>query len=163
MNFLLLKASTFLLSVILFVWIFSLIRRRILIEEYSFLWILIAGVFLVLSFFHPLIDRVAYWLGIDYGPSALFLFFNVITLFILIHVSIQLSDYKSKKRILAQEIVLLKDRVEELERQRSEIRDQRSEIRDQRTEDRGRRAEIRGQRTEGGGQRAEDSGERSED
>ena len=116
MDFFLLKASTFLLSVSLFIWIFALIRRRQLIEEYSFLWILIAGLFLGLTFFHPVIDRVAYWLGIDYGPSALFLFFNVITLFILIHFSIQLSDDKAKKRILAQEIALLKDRVEELTR-----------------------------------------------
>ena len=127
MNFLLLKASTFLLSVILFVWIFSLIRRRMLLEEYSFLWILIAVVFLVLSFFHPLIDRVAYWLGIDYGPSALFLFFSVVTLFILIHFSIQLSDYKAKKRILAQEIALLKDKVEEMERQRTDDGGRRTE------------------------------------
>jgi hypothetical protein len=117
MNFLLLKASTLLLSILMFVWIFSLIRRRMLLEEYSFLWIVIAGIFLILSFFHPLIDRVAYWLGIDYGPSALFLFFNVVTLFILVHVSVQLSDYKAKKRILAQEIALLKDRVEELSQQ----------------------------------------------
>jgi hypothetical protein len=127
MNFLLLKASTLLLSIILFVWIFSLIRRRMLLEEYAFLWILIAAVFLILSFFHPLIDRVAYWLGIDYGPSALFLFFNVVTLFILIHFSIQLSDYKAKKRILAQEIALLKDRVEELARQRTEDRGERED------------------------------------
>jgi hypothetical protein len=144
MNFLLLKASTFLLSVLLLVWIFSLIRRRMLIEEYSFLWILIAAVFLILSFFHPLIDRVAYWLGIDYGPSALFLFFNVVTLFILIHFSIQLSDYKAKKRILAQEIALLKDRVEELARQRTEDGARRSE-------DGGQRSEIRDQRSEDGG------------
>lgn len=122
MNFFLLKASTFLLSVSLFIWIFSLIRRRQLIEEYSFLWILIAGLFLGLTFFHPVIDRVAYWLGIDYGPSALFLFFNVITLFILIHFSIQLSDYKAKKRILAQEIALLKDRVEELTRREGGVK-----------------------------------------
>ena len=85
-------------------------------EEYSFLWIMIAGVFLGLSFFHPLIDRVAHWLGIDYGPTALFLFFNVVTVFILIHFSIQLSDYKTKKRILAQEVALLRDRVDELSR-----------------------------------------------
>jgi hypothetical protein len=147
MNFLLLKASTLLLSIILFVWIFSLIRRRMLLEEYAFLWILIAAVFLILSFFHPLIDRVAYWLGIDYGPSALFLFFNVVTLFILIHFSIQLSDYKTKKRILAQEIALLKDRVEELARQKTAIGDQRTEIRGRRTEDGGQRTEIGGQRS----------------
>ncbi|MGC1401726.1 MAG: DUF2304 domain-containing protein [Thermodesulfobacteriota bacterium] len=114
MNFLLLKISTFLLSVFLLVWIISLVRRRLLIEEYSFLWICIAGIFLVLSFFHPIMDRVAHWMGIDYGPSALFLFLNVVTIFILIHVSIQLSDYKSKKRLLAQEIALLRDKVEEL-------------------------------------------------
>ncbi len=114
MNFLLLKVSTFFLSVFLLIWIFSLVRRRLLIEEYSFLWICIAGVFLALSFFHPVMDKVAHWLGIDYGPSALFLFFNIVTLFILIHVSIQLSDYKSKKRLLAQEIALLRDKVEEL-------------------------------------------------
>jgi hypothetical protein len=119
MNFLILKISTFFLSVFLLVWIFSLVRRRLLIEEYSFLWICIAGVFLVLSFFHPIMDKVAHWLGIDYGPSALFLFFNVVTLFILIHVSIQLSDYKSKKRLLAQEIALLRDKVDELSRKMS--------------------------------------------
>jgi hypothetical protein len=119
MNFLALKVSTFFLSVFLLVWIFSLIRRRLLMEEYSFLWICIAGVFLVLSFFHPIMDQVAHYLGIEYGPSALFLFFNVVTLFILIHVSIQLSDYKAKKRILAQEIALLQDKVEELSQKMS--------------------------------------------
>ena len=119
MNFLILKISTFLLSVFLLVWIISLVRRRLLIEEYSFLWICIAGIFLVLSFFHPIMDKVAHWLGIDYGPSALFLFLNVVTIFILIHVSIQLSDYKSKKRLLAQEIALLRDKVEELSRKMS--------------------------------------------
>lgn len=143
MNFLLLKASTLLLSMLMFVWIFSLIRRRMLLEEYSFLWIVIAGIFLLLSFFHPLIDRVAYWLGIDYGPSALFLFFNVVTLFILIHVSVQLSDYKAKKRILAQEIALLKDKVEALSRQRSENRDQKTEDGGQKTEDGEQRGEGR--------------------
>lgn len=119
MNFLALKISTFFLSVFLLVWIFSLVRRRLLMEEYSFLWICIAGVFLVLSFFHPIMDQVAHYLGIEYGPSALFLFFNVVTLFILIHVSIQLSDYKTKKRILAQEIALLRDKVEELSQKMS--------------------------------------------
>ncbi len=116
MNFLALKISTFFLSVFLLVWIFSLVRRRLLMEEYSFLWICIAGVFLVLSFFQPIMDKVAHALGIEYGPSALFLFLNVVTLFILIHISIQLSDYKSKKRILAQEIALLRDKVDELSR-----------------------------------------------
>ena len=116
MNFLLLKVSAFILSIFLMILIFSLIRKRLLIEEYAFLWICIAVIFLVLAFFQPIMDKVAYWLGIDYGPSAFFLFFNVLTLFILIHVSIQLSDYKSKKRILAQEIALLRDKVEELSR-----------------------------------------------
>jgi hypothetical protein len=109
-----LKISTFLLSVFLLVWIFYLVRRRLLMEEYSFLWICIAGVFLALSLFHPIMDKVAHWLGIDYGPTALFLFFNVVTLFILIRVSIQLSDFKSKKRQLAQEIALLRDKVDQL-------------------------------------------------
>lgn len=117
MNFLILKVSTFFLSAFLLIWVISLVRRRLLIEEYSFLWICIAAIFLTLSIFHPIIDQVAYWLGIEYGPSALFLFLNVVTLFILIHVSIQLSDYKSKKRILAQEIVLLRDQVQELSQQ----------------------------------------------
>lgn len=114
MPFLTLKISTVILSVFLLAWIFSLVRRRRLMEEYSFLWICIAALFMVLSFFHPLIDRVARIFGIEYGPAALFLFLHVVTLFILIRVSIQLSDYKAKKRILAQEIALLKDRLEEM-------------------------------------------------
>lgn len=118
MNFLLLKISTFLLSLFLLIWIFSLVRRRRLLDEYSFLWICIACIFMVLSFFHPLMDKVASGLGIEYGPSALFLFLNGVTLFILIHVSIQLSDYKAHKRILAQEIALLRDKVEELSREK---------------------------------------------
>jgi len=121
MNFILLKVSTLLLSLFLFLWIFSLVRRRKLMEEYSFLWITIAGVFLGLSFFHPLIDRVAYWLGITYGPTALFLFFNVVTVFILIHFSIQLSDHKTKKRILAQEVALLQDQVKELSQRLGDV------------------------------------------
>lgn len=117
MDFLLLKGTTLVLSLLLLIWVFYLVRKRLLMEQYAFLWIIISSLFIVLSLFHPLMDRVGRFFGIEYGPSALFLFLNSLMLVILIHFSVQLTDYQNKKRIMAQEIALLNERLERLEKE----------------------------------------------
>ncbi len=117
MDFFLLKGTTLVLSLLLLIWVFYLVRKRLLMEQYAFLWIIISSLFIVLSLFHPLMDRVGRFFGIEYGPSALFLFLNSLMLVILIHFSVQLTDYQNKKRIMAQEIALLNERLERLEKE----------------------------------------------
>jgi hypothetical protein len=60
-------------SVLLLIAVIEMVRRRVLAEEYSFLWIAVAVGLLVVSARKSLLDVVASWLGVHYPPSVLLL------------------------------------------------------------------------------------------
>jgi len=95
-------------SVLLIFFILDLIRRKRLREEFAILWLAMAAVFLVLSIFRGLLDRVSYFIGIGYPPAALFLFLIMGLMIILIHFSTAISELKDTQKKLVQEIGLLK-------------------------------------------------------
>jgi hypothetical protein len=94
----------------------ELIRRRKLKEEYSFLWFSLSVVFIVLSAWPGILDRISIWLGIAYGPVTLFLFGMCFILAMLIHFSVEITRLGEQNRKLAQEIALLKQGIEGGER-----------------------------------------------
>jgi len=95
-------------SALLIAFIFELIRRKRLREEFSILWLAMGGVFLVLSIFRGLLDRFSYAIGIAYPPAALFLILIIGLMFILIHFSVAISELKETQKKLVQEVGLLK-------------------------------------------------------
>jgi hypothetical protein len=84
------------------------IRRGLLKEKYSILWLASVFAIIVLSLWKDLLDRVAAFAGIAYGPSLLFLVAFAFVLLILLHYSVVISILTERTKTLAQEIALLK-------------------------------------------------------
>ena len=102
-------------SISLFLFIMYLIRSQRLKEEYSLLWIFFSVVFIVLSFWRSGLDYISDFLGVAYPPAALFMVLLMAVFLILIEFSIIISKLSNKNKSLAQEIALLKQRLENIE------------------------------------------------
>jgi len=100
-------------SAFLVLFIFELIRRRRLREEFSILWLGMGLIFLAVSLFRKLLDKFSYLVGIGYPPAALFLLLIVGLTVILIHFSVAISELKEANKKLAQELGLLKKEFED--------------------------------------------------
>jgi hypothetical protein len=102
-------------SLILLLTIFTSIRRERLSIRYSLLWIASGTAILVVSSSRRLLDVLAAMLGIYYPPSALFLLATFFILVLLFHQTVAISTLKTKNTRLAQELALLRQRIEGLE------------------------------------------------
>jgi hypothetical protein len=101
-------------SIGLFLYIFYLVRKKKIREEYSLLWLFSSFVFIVFSIWRHGLEFFAKLMGIAYPPAALFLILMLAIFLILIEFSINISKLTEKNKILAQEMALLKDEVEGL-------------------------------------------------
>lgn len=99
-------------SLALFLLIINLIRRENLKEGYSIFWFFISVVMLVFSLFSNLLFKFSELIGIYYAPTALVLILLLGMLLILIHYSVEISKHDKKIKDLAQEIGLLKEKLE---------------------------------------------------
>ncbi len=95
-------------SFALLVFVINSIRRGILKEKYSILWLASAIIIITLSLKKDLLDSVAGALGVTYPPSLLFLVAFTFVLLILLHFSIVISILHEKNKIITQEMVILK-------------------------------------------------------
>jgi hypothetical protein len=82
------------------------VRRR-LSENYSLVWLLMAGVLVVLSLWRHGLDVLGGLIGIFYPPSALFVVGFGAVLLILFRFSIVISQLTEQNRRLAQHLALL--------------------------------------------------------
>src|SRR3990170_292306 len=89
--------------------VIDFIRRGLLKEKYSVLWLALVFVIGVLGLWRGLLDRISLSLGISYPPSLLFLVAFLFVLLILFHYSVVISVLTERNKTLAQEIALLKD------------------------------------------------------
>lgn len=99
-------------SLFVFLGVIDLIRRSMLKEQYSLLWLFSSVVLLVLSVWRGLLDKVAQIAGIAYPPSLLFLLAFIFLLLIVLHFSVVISNLSEKNKKLAQEMALLKATME---------------------------------------------------
>ena len=102
-------------SLLLFLFIMYLIRSQRLKEEYSLLWIFFSLVFIIFSFWRRGLDYISDFLGVAYPPAALFMILLMAIFLILIEFSIIISKLADRNKSLAQEIGLLKQKLEEIE------------------------------------------------
>jgi len=101
-------------SVFIILFILSLIRRRMLREEYGIMW-LIGGLTLILfSIWRDLLDIIANMVGVFYAPAILIL----ITIFfgglMFLHLTVVISRHADQNKNMAQEIALLKNKLNTL-------------------------------------------------
>lgn len=98
-----------LISLVLFGIVIDFIRRGLLKEKYSVLWIASTLVITLLSLKKQLLDNIAVSLGIAYPPSLLFFVAFIFILLIILHFSVVISILHEKNKTMAQELTLLKD------------------------------------------------------
>lgn len=98
-----------LFSFFLLVLIVFLIRRKKIREEYAILWIAIFFVFLILSLFRGIIDKISLLLGIQYQPASLFLILIGCTFLLMFHFSLVISDLKKKINAMATALAILEE------------------------------------------------------
>jgi hypothetical protein len=96
--------------------IVELVRERRLAESYSLLWLCTGVVLLGLSVWRELLHMFAEVIGIYYPPAALFVVGFGFVLIILLQFSVVITIRKREQRELAQQIGLLRWKVEELEK-----------------------------------------------
>jgi len=100
-------------SVVLVGFVVEAIRRSHLNVRYAILWLGAGAVLLIFSLYRPLLDWVAWALGVSYPPSLLFGFAFLFLLVIVLHYSLVISSHRDSIRRLAQTIALLERRLED--------------------------------------------------
>jgi hypothetical protein len=103
-------------SVLVMLFVFQLIRRKKLREEYAILWFLASTVLIVFSAWRGSLDMIARWLGVAYPPSVLLLAVIVLGFLLAIHFSISLSRLAEQNKRMAQHIAILRHELEKATR-----------------------------------------------
>jgi cell division protein FtsW (lipid II flippase) len=105
-------------SLLLLLIVFELIRGRRLKERYALLWIVTGLVLLVLSAWRGGLNTIAGWMGIStYPPAILFAVATLFVIVVLLYYSTVLSKLADQNTLLAQEVSLLRQRLDERESQ----------------------------------------------
>jgi hypothetical protein len=95
------------ISVVTFLAILELVRRRKLKEEYSWLWIITAIGMILLSTWYGLVEWLTHLSGAVTPTTTLFIFGLVFLLLISVHFSTVLSRVTQQVRRLTQEMAIL--------------------------------------------------------
>ena len=110
------RQTTFALvtSIVAFLFIVELVRRRRLREEYSWLWLLTSGAMIVLVVWFQLLLGITSLVG-SVTPITTLLLFAVLFLFaIVVHYSVIISKLTTQVKNLAQELALVSNKMRDL-------------------------------------------------
>ena len=110
------KILFILFSLLISYFIFECSRRRKIRLKYTFFWVLMCFALLFFSFFTPLLDKLAAFIGIHETTNAIFVVLIVCILALLLDITLIVSDlfYENKKRVLKSG--LLEWKLEQLEK-----------------------------------------------
>lgn len=103
-------------SALLLLLVIELVRRRLLTEEYSLVWIAGAAALLLLSLWRNVLHVAARWLGIYYPPALLLLALVLLTFVVALSFSVALSRHRQQIEKLTEEVALLEAELRELRR-----------------------------------------------
>jgi hypothetical protein len=99
-------------SLLLVLVVFELIRSRRLRERYALLWLLTGVVLVVLSAWRSGLNTIAGWLGVrGYPPAVLFAVGLMFVILVLLHYSTVISRLSDQNVVLAQRLALLEERL----------------------------------------------------
>ena len=106
-----------LICIFLVAYVFELVRRRHLSEEYSMGWLVAGSMMLILSVSEGLLVWVSNLVGATLFTSTLFFFGLVFLVTICLHFSIRISALTNQVRILTQHMGILHSEKQLLEEQ----------------------------------------------
>ena len=95
------------ISLLLALVIFQLIRKKKLKEQYSLLWFLTVTVMLVLALWEGLLYRISSLLGIAVPSNALFMLALLFMFIMSLHYSMLVSRLTDQTKMLAQRLALV--------------------------------------------------------
>lgn len=102
------KMFALITTIVVFIFIIELLRRRRLKEEYSWLWILTAITMIALVLSYKLLLFITHLIGAVAATTTLFIFANLFFLAVLIHYSAIISTLTHQVKDIAQELAILK-------------------------------------------------------
>jgi hypothetical protein len=103
-------------SVLLLLVVFELIRSRRLRERYALLWLATGVVLVALSAWRGGLNTIARWFGVStYPPAVLFAVGLLFVILVLLHYSTVISRLVDQNTTLAQRLALLESRFAERE------------------------------------------------
>ncbi len=94
--------------------IISLIRKRKLREEYSIMWLIGSSVLIIFAIWRDLLDIIAKAVGVYYAPAILLLVILFFGILMFLHITVVISKQTDQNKNMAQEIALLKNKIETL-------------------------------------------------
>ena len=100
------------IAVLFMFFIFRLIAKGKLREEYSFIWIICTALLLLFAIWRNGLDVIAKLMGIYYAPSLIFLGAIFAIVIFLVHLSVVNSLQHKQIKDLTQEMALLKEKLE---------------------------------------------------
>ena len=92
------------------------VRKKRLSEAYSLLWVGTGIIFITVSAWPQLLGYLSTLVGIQYAPATLFLILLICMLLLCLQFSILLTMRSRQTKRLAQEIALLKNKLEVLDK-----------------------------------------------
>lgn len=95
----------------------ELLRRRRLREKYAALWIVVAVAVIAAVAFPGLLDKAAALVGVTVPINLVFFVSMLLLLVICVQLSSEVSTLERKTQTLAEEIALMRHRVERIERE----------------------------------------------
>jgi hypothetical protein len=111
-NPLIIQVICIILTLLFLLFIFRLIVKGKLREEFSITWIITGIVLNVFSFWRGGLDLLAKLLGVYYAPSLLFMFLFFAIIIYLVHLSVINTKQQDKIKMLTQEMALLKEKLD---------------------------------------------------
>ncbi|MDZ7697141.1 MAG: DUF2304 domain-containing protein [Deltaproteobacteria bacterium] len=108
------KITTTILGVIIFLIIFSLVRRGRLQEKYALTWFAIGILVVLLSIFPGIIDKIAQLTGVTYPPALLFVIAVGVLLIQNLYLFIFASQNEVRIKDLMQQVAVLNKLMEEI-------------------------------------------------
>ncbi len=109
------KGLMLLFSLLLFVVVIDLVRRKHLREKYSLIWLLVPIVLVVLSIWPGLLEQFSRMFGVYYPPSLGFIAGLMFLLIITLMLSVVVSHHSTRIIALIQEQASLENRIRKLE------------------------------------------------
>lgn len=116
----LLRNVSLVLTIIYFIFIFFLMKRKRIALKYSLLWLFSGIVMLTFVLFPEILIWVTGMLGIEVASNGLFIMFIGLIIMILVSLTVIVSDITERIKKLIQKVALLDKRLRELEEQNSE-------------------------------------------
>jgi hypothetical protein len=111
------KASTqiLLMAIVAFslLFILRLVRQRKLRGKYALLWVGVGLLLFAFAVWPDVIIPIADWVGVEYEPAVVFGAAIAFLFLMVVHFSFELSRSEERTRVLAEEVALLRARMDE--------------------------------------------------